>query len=526
MDRTLGRRLLAGLAAVTAAGAFATPAQAAPATVVQLATPPVTVAAGGNTYVNPILFSETEQTLHNGTMVYQISAGLAGVSLHDDPSVGPQCTQNSPTKLTCSADDETDVGPYGTLGNFLVRVDASSAALGQAGKLTATFLADNVAPVSQTVDLTVAEGVDLAAGADKSITLKPGADFSTPLQVHNTTAGTVDGTALVFGTDYGFAATTKFSNCFYDGDLLNACTFDQQLKPGVTYQASVPYRLRPDTYAPSSQAGQFEWLTAGDFDDLLKFAHDNGFDGPGKAGDGPPLTLTALSAARQTQQKQTDQNPENNWQTVSLTIAGNQGTDVAAVGATVTGKAGDTVTANVGIVNNGPATLDHERSGEPTSVTIVTAPPGTKVVGVPDGCFKSDDDSLKTPKGKGKTQYACFTDLVFPAKTRVTWPFKLQITAVTTNATGWVEVNPPCNCDRFSKDLVKSNDTAKIVANPGAAGQPGGGSGNGGTGGQGGGGLAITGPQAALYAGLGVVLVAAGVGGVLLARRRRTRFEA
>ena len=78
-------------------------------------------------------------------------------------------------------------------------------------------------------------------------------------------------------------------------------------------------------------------------------------------------------------------------------------------------------------------------------------------------------------------------------------------------------MNPDCDCDRFSKDLNKSNDVAKIVVNPAA--------GRRGTGGQGGG-LPITGPQTALYAAAGLVLVVAGVGGVLFARRRRTRFQA
>jgi hypothetical protein len=102
----------------------------------------------------------------------------------------------------------------------------------------------------------------------------------------------------------------------------------------------------------------------------------------------------------------------------------------------------------------------------------------------------------------------------------VTWTFGFKVNKASDNARGSVEVNPACACEIFSKDINKSNDTAAIVLNPVGGG--------GAAGGQNpsGGGLAITGPQTAVYGGAGAVLVGAGVAGFLLARRRRTRFEA
>ena len=204
--------------------------------------------------------------------------------------------------------------------------------------------------------------------------------------MHNTTDQVVHGTALIFATDYGFASPKQFSNCFYAGDELNACTFDQELQPGVTYQAAVPYQMRPDTYAPSNQAGEFEWLTAGDYDDLIKFLGDNGYEGPGQAGSGDKLTLQALPSKSDARQAEADR-PEPREQLAGpsrSTVTGKQGTDLAAIGATVSGAAGDTVTANIGVRNNGPATVDRSRAGEAAAMAVITIPDGTKVTGAPD----------------------------------------------------------------------------------------------------------------------------------------------
>ncbi|WP_435870990.1 LPXTG cell wall anchor domain-containing protein [Micromonospora musae] len=79
-----------------------------------------------------------------------------------------------------------------------------------------------------------------------------------------------------------------------------------------------------------------------------------------------------------------------------------------------------------------------------------------------------------------------------------------------------MKINAPCECQGgFADDLKPANDTAKILLNA-----------TGGQGGGDGGSLPITGESTALIGGIGALLLAAGVGGYVVARRRKTRFVA
>ncbi|MET8148023.1 hypothetical protein ACIBSW_13910 [Actinoplanes sp. NPDC049668] len=510
MHRSLGRRVFVGAVGAIAAAALATPAYAA-APVIDVALPDVTVAAGGKTEIGPLLSSDKETTVLGAKAVYELSAGLEGVSF-EAPEESSDCTSDGPTKFTCTANFETWISPDGVIGDFEAGIAATEAALGKSGTVKLTFSADGVAPITRTAELTVAEGVDLAAGGDKEISGKPGASFDASLQVRNNTDKVVRGAAVLFYTDYPFQSTKQFSNCFYSQGQVNACTFDRDLEPGASYQIVLPYKLRADTYAPGVVAGEFEWFTTGDYTDLIKFLDDNGYEGPGTAGDGGKLELRKLPAAASLgNHKQTDTTPTNNSQTLTVNASGKQGTDFAAIGANVSGGAGDTVKVPVGVRNNGPASLDRSRHGGPAVVAVVTIPAGTKVATVPAGCFKAEDDSVRTKPDA--LQYVCFSNPVFPVKTQVVWEFGLKITKVVPNAAGAIELNPACECDVFSRDINKSNDVAKIVVNP---------TDDGGSGG----GLPVTGPQTGLIGAGGALLVAAGIAGFIVARRRRTRFEA
>jgi len=85
--------------------------------------------------------------------------------------------------------------------------------------------------------------------------------------------------------------------------------------------------------------------------------------------------------------------------------------DLEAVGATLDGKAGQVVKAELGVRNNGPATIRQwwgEGPGDdPAVVTKVTVPPGTTAVKVPKGCYTFEDHKSDTP---GAKSYSCFQD--------------------------------------------------------------------------------------------------------------------
>ena len=167
------------------------------------------------------------------------------------------------------------------------------------------------------------------------------------------------------------------------------------------------------------------------------------------------------------------------------------------------------VTAEVGVRNDGPATLDSGRSGESIAWIKVGVPAGATVVSVPEGC--DEDGSI----------YNCFSGTLLPVSESQTFEFGLRIDRVVADAGGRVVVNEPCECSQFAKDLDMSNNTSAIVLNGTGAGGPDAGDG---AGGGEGGGLPVTGPVGTAVAGAG--LLVAGGAGVLMVRRRRTRFVA
>lgn len=528
MPRTLGRRLLGAAVAATAV-AISSPAYAAAPQIVVLL-PDATVAAGGSTAVAPHFAAERAVILTHVKVTFQLSGGLAGVAFESSdgtasvrpatpPRPRPDCTLDSPTSVSCALPYGLEIGTSGEgLISWGVGLAATKAALGKTGKLTVTLAADGIDPVKKTVDVNVAEGVDLAAGKDTFISVKPGADFTTELQVRNTSKSVVHGVSVLLGTDPAYQSKQQFGNCFYDGDRLNVCTFAQDLEPGTTYRLSVPYRLRPDTVAPSLAGGVFEWLTAGDWDDLIKFLKEIGRDEPGTPGNGDTLSLRRVATSKGF--KQTDPNLENNFQSQSIDVDGKMGPDLSAVGATVSGAAGTTVTMPVGVKNNGQGDVNLGPGGYPAAAALITIPAGATVTSYPDACGPNSKDILKGDPNR--VQYACFTGPLLTAGAIVTWKFALKIDKAVTNATGSVQINPESDIPLY-RDGNKANDTAEIVLNSTGATNPGGGHNDPGHNDVG---LPITGPQTALFGAAGAALLAAGFAVFAVSRRRRTRFEA
>ncbi|MEU4423772.1 hypothetical protein AB0F81_24340 [Actinoplanes sp. NPDC024001] len=465
----------------------------------------------------PALKAESEVRLTGATMTFELS-GADGVSLAVVEGIG-NCTSDSPAKLTCKADAVITVGPNGLIGRFRAAVKAAAdAEVGTVGEIKATLRAEGRSPVVHTAKVEVAETVNLAAGKPGSVSVAPGADFTAPLEVRNTGPTTIKGAAVnIFGDD-AMLATVRHANCRYRSDGRPfGCVFDQELKPGVTYRVGLGLRLAADAYAPSEILTDYRWLTRDDYDDEAQRWDDLGHPLPGEFGTGPRLRLeeVATTAAKA---KQTDPDDSDDQQSITVTVTGKQGFDLAAIGAKATGKAGAEVDVTVSVQNKGPATRYDSHLRVPGIVGVVTLPPGTEVVKKERSCVPAGDT------------YRCQAAGLLRAGEMTRWTFTLKITKVVPDATGSIEANPT-----VPDGYDDANNSAPIVLNAASgedtddeAGGEAGGDEAGGAGdnGEDGGTLPITGPGGAVLGVAGAALVAAGLLGFAAARRRRTRFEA
>ncbi|MCG5467723.1 LPXTG cell wall anchor domain-containing protein [Micromonospora sp. LAH09] len=519
------RRWLAGLGV---AGAFvaasAGPAgAAAPAPEYGLYFQNVTVAPDSPGVVaSAQLYSSAPAVLNEVTVRYDYRSLTGKVTLAG--GTGNDCAPDGAGVLTCVKHFPLVVDEVfgGSLDEVLI-VPTEKAAVGDAGELKISVKSADKAVASFTSRIQVGEGVDLAGGPDTRVKAAPGGAFEVPLVVRNVGKTDVKGVVALFDTDYGIRTKERFENCYYEEDFLFACEFDQTIAAGTGGTTTINYEVAKDAYAPGTQGGGIWLLTPGDLADLNDVREKAGAKAARK-GAGKKLSLAPLAGARGARALQTDTDPSNNHSSVRVEVTGKNGADLEAVGATLTGKKGAVLTAALGFRNNGPATLERIRDEADVTFVDVTVPNGTTAVEVPLECAPrtgndAEWDEAGTPGAAG---YRCYSGPFAPAGEELTGEFKFRIDTVIANATGTVKVNVPCKCDGgFYADLKPANDTAKILVNAGGTGGGNGGGDNGD-----GGGLPVTGQSTGLIAGLGALLLAAGVGGYLVAKRRRTRFVA
>ncbi|MFG2056512.1 LPXTG cell wall anchor domain-containing protein [Micromonospora sp. NPDC048930] len=514
------RRWLAGIGV---AGAFvaasASPAAAETTPRIFAFFPDTTVAAGTEGVVkSAVLYAEDSTVLRDVAIRYDYRT-LAGKVTLTGENDSDDCTAPEAGVLVCREHFDVVVDPY--FGGFPTRVKIAptdAAKLDDKGDLKITVQTGDTDRATWTSQIRVGEGVDLAGGPDTELSVdiaKNYGNFSAPVTVSNVGGTTAKGVVALFDQDWAITPADRWSNCYYLDDILIACEFDEEIAAGETRSTTFHYSLRPDTYAPGTAHGYTQFITPGDFEDLIGAAEKAGVK-TAKRGTGAKLTLGKATSSRAAQ---TDVDPTNNSSGLTVHVLGKRGADLEAIGAKLSGKKGEVVRAVVGVRNNGPATVDHVRSGSDVTFVDVTVPTGTTAVHVPWDCvpFKGDGTKFDDSAGKpGAAKYRCFAGPILFAGEMIDHPFGLRIDKVVPNATGSVQINVECKCEGgFKDDLKPANDIAKIVVNAT------------GDGGQGGGGtLPITGSSTGLIAAIGALLLAAGAGGYVVARRRRTRFVA
>jgi hypothetical protein len=476
--------------------------------------PDTSVAAETAGKIVGVVFAAAEEVaIRDVVSTYEVS-GLAGVAVvSHDGSSATECTSPSADTLVCTSSEAAGIPPGGgtSTGPGVLIAPVPGAVEGAAGTMEVTVEAAGLAPVTREVQVRVGEGVNLAAGPETEITARFGTAFTAPLSVTNAGETAAEGATVLFINDYGIRAGTRYSNCTYVEDDLRSCSFDQTLEPGLAYDATLAYKLAPDTEAPGLEGGDVIWFTPAEFEDFAGTLA--AIDVPlGEPGDGDELELAEVAALR-AGRVQVDTEPTNDTTFMSVRVTGSNPADLAAVGDTVTGARGTRVTATVGVTNKGPATVDSGRSGEPFNLIDVRVPPGTTAVAVPPACAPVVGDDVRPDRAgePGARRYVCETGTFLLVGQTLGMDFRLRVDTATANATGTVQVNAgPLS------DPNPANDTAKIVVNPTSAG---GGGAGGGTDDDG---LPITGAPVTTLVTVGLLLLVGGGAAVLAGRRRRT----
>jgi LPXTG-motif cell wall-anchored protein len=514
MMRSRGRFRLAtfGLCATGALlGAVTLPATAgaaaAPGVELSVSNMVVTPDSPGKYQSVALINNGQDELLLNHVTVTVDTAGLAGVATVTSADSWAKCT-TAGTVLTCEL-AEYHVDPIGvpeTVLGFDVK-PVAGVKLGAAGTFKATLAADGLAPMAKTAKVTIAEGVDLAAGADLAVSAAPGGKVALPYPVRNSGKTVAHGAVLTFTKPAVAEYGARYRNCQYT-DWWVLCTFDGDLAVGKEYTLAKPqvFNVRADSPAPRSFNGFYQWATPADaeIEWLDEFRKLNPV-----RGDGGELRLVE-QAPKIRANAQTDTNELDNAAGYTMDITGENVGDDAAVGSTVTGTVGSTVPVTIGLKNLGPARIGLF-DGVADRVTV-TVPKGTTVVTVPDACLPvvNGEPDGANPGKPGAAVYQCYTEEtnVIEVGQTYTWQLGLRID-VAGETVGTVSVEPREHANR-------DNDTAKLIVNP--AGGTGGGTGDGG--------LPVTGSNAVLLGSAGAAMILLGAFGYAVARRRRTRFVA
>jgi hypothetical protein len=544
MRRTLHRLLTGPAVVLIAAAIVAAPGTSAlaAAPTLRLHFPDLTVAA--DSAKTNLLFAWIDVPGGQGAPPVTISkltvtvdtAGVAPIAAVDAPDdlqiADDEACARAGSVITCTLAGPLLLEPGTNLLPLagLQVTGKAGAATGAHGDLKFTAQADSGPAATGHSTVTIGEGVDLAGFDAKPTPVAAGASVAADLRVANVGAKPVTGVVLaMLGWDSSLLAGEGFSNCRYG--ILTVCTFDDKLTTGTTYELSTPMRLKiPSDAAAGSRASAIGgWYTRSDFQELLEVAPD-GDDAEvlGPKGTGGPVGLRAVPAGQKARATQVDTNLANNVLSSEVVVTGGTKPDEAAVGATVTGAAGDKVPAKLGFVNNGPGTLYHWSFDNTDPATQILVPAGLRAVQADERCIAmpsdastepGDDEDLILPSEPSEDEevtdasaYLCFTE---GGKTKAhastLFDFTFQLRSGASAAPGQVRINEDLFGDGETLDRDASNDTAKIVVDV--------------TGG-GGGGLPVTGANAGLLGAGGAALAFMGTLGLLLLRRRRTRFTA
>ncbi|MFD8633297.1 hypothetical protein [Streptomyces sp. NPDC059656] len=268
-----------------------------------------------------------------------------------------------------------------------------------------------------------------------------------PLSFKNTGRIATDGAVVRMHVRRGTDLLEKYDNCTYGpaeaqylgkGVTLITCTFEGPIEGGKAYEPAEPLTVKANGRAMNERL------------DLQVFRVNEAPKAPQghtRPNTGKKLTLKPRTAPGGVYE---DPSWDSQWSVPNTA-------DFAAIGATATAKAGDTVKLDVGFHNRGPAavTMDLRESAVSGDVRM---PPGTTVTKVPEGC---------TEKYQNNKEYFCSGGISMLEDEKVLRTFEVRVDEVIPDAKGSIKVGSNQGGTQPEKwDPDHSNNKAAIVLNP------------------------------------------------------------
>ncbi|QES49724.1 hypothetical protein DEJ50_19820 [Streptomyces venezuelae] len=347
------------------------------------------------------------------------------------------------------------------------------------------------APVpAHAADPASAPGPDLAVHELplRTTGLRPGDRQPALFAFTNRGTAAANGVQLVVKGTRGLEFVERYRNCrTVPGawDAVTTCTFPGSYEAGASYRLSGPLTLRAAGQAqdeelvygfhPAPAAAAFGGQAPGGT--TLDLAAATTAPAPAPATD--PATDPAPRSDRYAADTaaDTDRDPGNHTRRARLTVSNTA--DFAAIGATVDGRVGDTVRAEVGYRNRGPAWAGTPDPAKPVPYALVEVvlPRGARAVATPPGC--TELGAVRPPGTDPKAQvFRCGSRTAVREDEVRTFAFGLKIEQALTESAGRVAVGPYESdgnpIGSHTTDPKAENNTSALVLHSGTApGSPG-----------------------------------------------------
>ncbi|MER5733180.1 LPXTG cell wall anchor domain-containing protein [Streptomyces sp. NPDC002138] len=401
-----------------------------------------------------------------GEFTFTVDLGkLAGIAdVRENPAAAhPSCVRAAAT-LVCKA---TGITPGVRPGFELLVGAAKGSADGASADLTVTGSVKGATVKPVTTKVTVG-GPDLVMDRlPLKADLVPGQKQPVPLAFANTGNRAAHGVVLELAATRGMEFVETYDNCTTRADGVTGvtlCTFEGDFGPGEAYELADPLTLRATGRAFDDQLGYGIYETGSRPQAAAALAARSG------AGSGTGKVLAVKKRPAATSGKTaTDLEPGDNRREFAFHTANTA--DFTATGATVQAKAGQTVTAEVGLRNQGPAWIGRPRVGESVARTDVRIPAGSFVTKKPDACraVNADGGERTAEQQLGAPRYFCASGASVLEDEQVRYAFELRVDQVVEGAAGKGSVSvgeqAPQGVTPHRFDPKTDNNTAEIVLN-------------------------------------------------------------